>query len=121
MAQLVKCPTLDFNSGHDLLVREIEPRMGLCADSAEPCLRFSFSLSLSLSLVIPSSHMHTFSLSLKINKLKKKERDRLEVEKIAKKLYLTIKNYNFAFIYFRRISVFNALIAFQQYCNIISK
>ena len=35
MAQLVKHPTLDFGSGRDLTVREIEPQAGLCADSAE--------------------------------------------------------------------------------------
>ena len=26
----------DFGSGHDLAVREFEPRVGLCADSSEP-------------------------------------------------------------------------------------
>ena len=35
MAQLVKCLTLDFGSGYDLMVREMEPRIGLCADGAE--------------------------------------------------------------------------------------
>ena len=46
MAQLVKHPTLDFGSGHDLAVRGIEPHVGLQADSAEPAWD---SLSLSLS------------------------------------------------------------------------
>ena len=37
----VKCPTLDFGSGRELVVREIEPHVRLdmshvCADSAEP-------------------------------------------------------------------------------------
>ena len=54
MAQSVKRLTLDFGSGHDLMVRGIEPRVGLCADSVEPAWDF-----LSLSLL---------SLSLKINK-----------------------------------------------------
>ena len=36
LAQLVKRPTLDFGSGHDLTVREFEPRVGLCADNTEP-------------------------------------------------------------------------------------
>ena len=36
VAQSVKHPTLDFDSGHDLMVREIEPHMGLHADSTEP-------------------------------------------------------------------------------------
>ena len=46
MAQSVKLPTLDFSSGHDLMVPEIEPRVGLCADSVEPGWD---SVSLSLS------------------------------------------------------------------------
>ena len=33
VAQLVKCQTLDFGSGHDLIVREIEPHIGLKAQS----------------------------------------------------------------------------------------
>ena len=36
MAQSVKRPTLDFGSGHDLVVCEIEPWVGLSADSVEP-------------------------------------------------------------------------------------
>ena len=51
MAQLVKCPTLDSASGHDLTICGIEPRVRLCADSAEPAWD-SFSLSLSLSFKI---------------------------------------------------------------------
>ena len=35
-AQWVKCPALDFGSGHDRPVREFEPCIGLCTDSAEP-------------------------------------------------------------------------------------
>ena len=52
--------TLDFSSGHDFRVREMEPRMGLCTDSAEPAWD-----SLSVSLC-------PLPLSLKINELKKK-------------------------------------------------
>ena len=52
--------TLDFGSGHDLTVCEIEPRTWLFADSAEPAWDFSLSVSL------PLSCSHT--LSLKINK-----------------------------------------------------
>ena len=48
VAQSVKCPTLDFSSGHDLPVHEIEPCVRLCADSAEPAWD---SLPLSLSLL----------------------------------------------------------------------
>ena len=59
MAQSVKHPTLDFSSSHDLLVCEIKPYVGLCANSVESAWD---SLSLSPSL------------SLKINKhLKKRE------------------------------------------------
>ena len=46
MAQSAKRPTLDFSSGHDLMVHEIELHVGLCPDSAEPAWD---SLSLSAS------------------------------------------------------------------------
>ena len=38
----------DFGSGQDLTVRELEPRVGLCAVSSEPgaCFRFCVSFSL---------------------------------------------------------------------------
>ena len=36
VAQLVKCPTLDVGSGHDLTVHEFNPHIGPCADSVEP-------------------------------------------------------------------------------------
>ena len=36
MAQSVKHLTFDFSSGHDLMVHEFEPHMGLHADSVEP-------------------------------------------------------------------------------------
>ena len=58
VAQMVKCPTLNFGSGHDVLVYEIQPHHVLCADSAEPA-RGSLSLSLPLSCGL--------FLSLKIN------------------------------------------------------
>ena len=45
MAQSVERPTLDFGSGHGLMVREVEPHPGFCADSAKPAWD---SLSLSL-------------------------------------------------------------------------
>ena len=38
VVQAVKCLALDFGSGHDLGVREIEPCMGLRGDSSEPAL-----------------------------------------------------------------------------------
>ena len=45
-AQLLKCLTFGFGSGHDLPVRGIESHVRLCADSAEPAWD---SLSPSLS------------------------------------------------------------------------
>ena len=36
VAQSVKLPTLDFGSGGDLMVCEIEPCVGLCDDSVQP-------------------------------------------------------------------------------------
>ena len=53
--------TFDFCLGHDLTVREVEPRVGLCTDSVE--LAWD-SLSPSLS-ALP---LLVLSLSLKINK-----------------------------------------------------
>ena len=44
--------TLDFSAGRDLAVGGIEPRVGLCEDSAEPAWE---SLSLPLSLPLPHS------------------------------------------------------------------
>ena len=70
MAQSVKCPTLDMGSGRDLAVGEMEPRVGLCADSVDPAWDFlTLVLALSLSLChSPSracSHVHACSLSQK--------------------------------------------------------
>ena len=53
-------PILDFGSGHDLAVREFEPRIGLRADSAEPAWD-----SLSPSLLAPP--LLACSLALKTN------------------------------------------------------
>ena len=52
MAQSVKRPTLVFGSGHDFMVCESEPCIGLClcAHRAEPVWDF---LSLPLSLPLP--------------------------------------------------------------------
>ena len=60
MAQSVKGPTLDFGSGPDLAVCELEPRIGLCADSAKPAWD---SLSLLLSLCPPAPLGLSLSLS----------------------------------------------------------
>ena len=65
MAQSVKCPTLDFDSGNDLMVPEFEPHTGLCTDSAEPSWDFP-------SPCLSAPLMHSLYLSLKINKLEEK-------------------------------------------------
>ena len=67
MAQSVKCPTLDFSSGRDLTVYEIELQVGFHADSVGPASDF---LSLSLSLPLPRL---LCALSPQINKLKKEK------------------------------------------------
>ena len=36
MAQSLKRPTLDFGSGHDLVVHEVKSCVGLCTESIEP-------------------------------------------------------------------------------------
>ena len=59
MAQLVERPTLDFGSGHDLMVHEFKPHIRLCTDSTEPA-----GDPRSSSLSAPP----LFALSLKINK-----------------------------------------------------
>ena len=54
----------DFGSGHDLAVREFEPRTRLCADSSGSGACFGFCVSLSLS-VLPLLALCLLSLSLK--------------------------------------------------------
>ena len=67
LARWVKLPTLDVSSGHDLMVREMEPRVGLCADSMDPAWD---SLSPCLSAPLPLTHMcpHAPSRSLSLSK-----------------------------------------------------
>ena len=67
MAQLIKGPTLDFSSGHDLMVHEIDPCIGLCADGTK--LGWD-----SLSAPPPLS-THVCALSLKINKINLKKKN----------------------------------------------
>ena len=52
----------DFSSGHDLTVREFEPRVRLCADSSEPGACFRFCVSLSFC---PLPRSYSVSVSLK--------------------------------------------------------
>ena len=68
VAQSVKCLTLGFGSGHDLLVCGIKSRIGLWADNTEP-IGDSLSLSFSLSVPLPHwrSHTHVLSVSKSIS------------------------------------------------------
>ena len=61
MAQLVKHPTLDFGSGHDLTICGFGPLTRLCADSIESAWDY-----LSPSLCAPP--LLVLSLSLSQNK-----------------------------------------------------
>ena len=58
----------DFGSGHDLAVREFEPRVGLCADSSGPGVA---SDSVSLSLYPSPAHIVSLSLENKNIKIPK--------------------------------------------------
>ena len=60
VAQSGKWPTLDFSSGHDLTVCELEPHVSLCADSTVPAWD-----SLSLSLCPSPALSVSLSVSLK--------------------------------------------------------
>ena len=61
VAQLVKLPTLDFGSGHDLAVCEFKPHVRLCSAGVEPaCDSFPPSLC-------PSPACAFFSLSLSLS------------------------------------------------------
>ena len=60
VAQSVERPTLDFSSGHDLMVRGIEPRVGLGNDSEEPAWD---------SLSAPPLFVRTRALSLSLKML----------------------------------------------------
>ena len=64
MAQSVKCPTLDFSSGHGIMVCESEFRVKLCADSEEPAWD---SLTLSVSAPPPLTSPCTSNLSLPVS------------------------------------------------------
>ena len=57
MAQSIKRLTVDFDSGHDLTVCEMEPRVGSHAESTEPALDFvCLSLPLLHSLLLSLFH-----------------------------------------------------------------
>ena len=81
MAQFVRPPTLDFGSGHDLMVHEFQPHGGLCADDADPTWD---SLSPSLS----TSPLLILSLSLSQNTLEKKKQEKFNFNVYLLNLYL---------------------------------
>ena len=56
MTQSVKRPTLDFGSGHDLTVGDVEPGVGPCTDSVEPAWD---------SVSLPLSPAHSLTLKNK--------------------------------------------------------
>ena len=66
VAQSVKYPTLGLGSGHDFMVGEFKPCVGLCTASVEPAWD-SLSLSLSLCLSILPLLTHTLSQNKEIN------------------------------------------------------
>ena len=70
---------VELSSDHDLVVRELEPRVGLCADSSEAGA--CFVLCLPLSLPLPGSH--SVSLSLK----------EINIKKIR---FISVYSYNFS-------------------------
>ena len=78
MAQLVECLTLDFCSGHDLKVCDIEPHIRLHAAMADG-MGFCLGFSLLPFLSSPSSLTCTLSLSLKISKNKYLKRKLLTI------------------------------------------
>lgn len=57
------CLTLGFDSGHDLIVCEFEPHIGLCADSCGACLGLSITLSAPPQLTLYLAHSLTHSLN----------------------------------------------------------
>ena len=65
MTQWVENLTLDLGSGHDLMFRELEHRVGLCTDSVGSAWD---SLSLSLSLKINKHFLKSLFLKFKIGK-----------------------------------------------------
>ena len=60
----------DFSSGHDLAVREFEPRVGLWADGSEPGACFGFCVSFSLC----PSPARALSVCLSLSKINVKKK-----------------------------------------------
>ena len=47
----------EFGSGHDLMVHQFEPHVGLCADNSQPAACFGFCVSLSFCPSSPTSSL----------------------------------------------------------------
>ena len=78
----------NFVSGHNLMVCEFEPHVGLFADSSEPQ---PASDSVPPSLSAPPPHLLTFSLSLSLSKINKRlKRRRGESESSATGKWMTL-------------------------------
>lgn len=60
---MVKRPTLDFHSGHDFMVPEINPGIRLCTDTGGPA-RESLSLPLPHLFLLNNSLVYTVVLNL---------------------------------------------------------
>ena len=87
--QSVKCPTLDFGSGHALTVCEIEPRVRLHADSVEPAwdsLSPPFFVPLLLARLLSLSNFKKWKPLFK--KTKYTSLELLQVESVQKVLFL---------------------------------
>lgn len=60
---MVKRPTLDFHSGQDFMVPEINPGIRLCIDTGEPA-KESLSLPLPHLFLLTNSLVYTVVLNL---------------------------------------------------------
>ena len=84
VAQSAELPT---GSGHDLVVPEFQPHLGLCAHSSEPGACFTFCVSFSLC----PSPLHALSLFVsKINKPLKKKLKKKKKQKHIKQGHVLI-------------------------------
>ena len=64
--------SVQLGSGHDLMVREFEPHVGLCADSLEPGACFGLCVSFSLCPSPTCALSLYVSQNINVKKIKKK-------------------------------------------------
>ena len=70
VTQSIKRPTLDFGSGHGLMVHGLQPHVGLCTGSMEPSWGgegFSLLSGPPHLLMHTHTHTHTHTLSLSLS------------------------------------------------------